>query len=116
MTTANEPSVAELVDEYRDAVRSTTSSYEHGHGYLGEADERAARKELIAALTRLERRCAEMERALRQVSRYDLDGTCGGESGYCREGLTRDDSGDWVPYSEIAALLSPERANEGTKS
>ena len=97
MTTANEPSVAEL------PMCACDELYASHHPDCP----------VRAVITRLERRCAEMEKALRQVPRYDLDGACEGESGYCREGLARDDNGDWVLYSAVAALLPPERANEG---
>lgn len=40
------------------------------------------------------------------ADRYDLNGACEGESGYCREGLARDDNGDWVLYSAHAAIVT----------
>lgn len=108
MTTANEPSVAELVVKLKDRLRADTQ-------FGGNKDYPIANSELrqiVRALEGLERRCAEMEKALRAAANHTTlaAGQC-----HCCWAMPEQphDEGCWVDAA--LKLLPPERANEGTK-
>lgn len=91
MTTANEPSVAELVDDLkRELCDHKNCTYSACVNIRG----------AIVALTRLERRCAEMEKAQSTL----FDAIAHGDDGHRA----------WLRDAiERHFALPPERANEG---
>ncbi len=128
--TNNEPSVAELVEAFQAAVINAWSMESPARAWTTDV----ARAALVAKFTRLERRCAEMEKRIVTAAdlewiRISIDGaatalpvlfTMCTKVGL-REGATVADeiNGDIITAKrELARILSrlslpPERANEG---
>ena len=76
------PAIVAALDEYRDNVRSTTSSYEHGHGRIGERDELAARDDLLRLIKALVDKLSAYRNALEHIAAV---GEAGGSAEYLHQ-------------------------------